>query len=75
MVVYAFLSSYVGSMNRMIVVQACLGINVRLYLKNKTKMAGGMAQVVEHLSKKHKAQSSASSTTKKLNTKYHMTNS
>jgi hypothetical protein len=40
MVVCAFHPSYVGSINRVIVVQARLGINPRPYLKNTLKQKG-----------------------------------
>jgi hypothetical protein len=42
-----------GDVNR---IQADLGINMRLYLKNiQRKKSWGMAQVVGHLPGKHKA--------------------
>jgi hypothetical protein len=34
--------------------------SMRLFLKNKSKKAGGMGQVVEHLLSKHKASSNPS---------------
>jgi hypothetical protein len=52
------------SINRRITVQAGPSKNARPCLKNKTKKHGGVAQMIEHLSK-HKALSSNFSTAKK----------
>jgi hypothetical protein len=54
-------------LNRRINVQASPGINVRIYLKNKSKAKriGAVDQVIEHLPSKCKALSSNPSTEKK----------
>jgi hypothetical protein len=46
--------SYTGSVNRRVILQASVGINLRSYLKKipKSKRAGGMAQVVGGLPNK-----------------------
>jgi hypothetical protein len=54
------------SVNRRITVQACLGINMRPYLKNNTKRAGSWLKWLEYLSGKCKALSSSSSTTQRI---------
>jgi hypothetical protein len=41
--------SYWESINRRIVMQTCMGININLFKKYLKERAGGMAQVVEHL--------------------------
>jgi hypothetical protein len=56
--------SYLVSINRRMVVQAGLGINMRSFPKN-SENAGGMVQLVEHLSSKLKALSSIPSPPKK----------
>jgi hypothetical protein len=47
-----------GNINRKITIQAIQGINLRLYRKSKTKRAGGVTQVIEHLPGKYKVLSS-----------------
>jgi hypothetical protein len=56
MVVLSCHPSYMGSINRRIVVQAGLAINVRLCPKNKIKkVAGVWLKVIRCLPSKHKA--------------------
>jgi hypothetical protein len=67
-VVHTCHSSYAGSINRRIKVQAGSGINVRSYLKNnESKRAKAVAQVVECLPAKSEALSSNPSTGRERN--------
>jgi hypothetical protein len=61
MMVHTCHPNYAGSINRRVMIQTHLGINVRPYLKNKANKARGKAQVVEH-----NALSSNPSTEKKI---------
>jgi hypothetical protein len=67
-VAHACYSSYIGSVNRRIMLQAGSGINARLYLKKlylKAQRAGGMAQMLACLPDKCKVLSSNPGTAKK----------